>query len=79
MEESKREKFIRLAENRMNNALKQIELLSNLSNARTYEYTKDDVDMIVKALKGAISSLEHSFRQDKKNNKFKLKWGVGYE
>lgn len=73
MEESKREKFVRLAENRMNNALKQIELLSNLSNTRTYEYTKDDAEMIVRALKVAISNLEHSFRQDKKNNKFKLK------
>ena len=47
MEETKREKFIRLAESRMNNALKQIELLSNLSNTRAYEYTSEDVEKMV--------------------------------
>lgn len=73
MEETKREKFIRLAESRMNNALKQIELLSNLSNTRAYEYTSEDVEKMIRTLKSSISDLEHSFKLDKKNNKFSLK------
>ncbi|MGN1295211.1 MAG: hypothetical protein ACI4U5_02270, partial [Bacilli bacterium] len=52
--ETKREKFVRLAESRMNNALKQIELLSNLSNTSAYEYTNADVDKIIRALRGAV-------------------------
>ena len=42
--ETKRDKFVRLAESRMNNALKQIELLGNLSNSSAYDYTNDDVE-----------------------------------
>ncbi len=70
--ETKRDKFVRLAENRMNNALKQIQLLSNLSNTRAYEYTEEDIQKIVKALKNAVSELEHSFKMDNKNKKFIL-------
>ena len=71
MEETKRQRFIRLAENRMNNALKQIELLSNLSNRRVYEYTEEDIALMVKTLKKAINNLEYSFN-DKKEGKFKI-------
>ncbi len=71
MEETKRQRFIRLAENRMNNALKQIELLSNLSNRRVYEYTEEDVALMVKTLKKAINNLEYSFNE-KKEGKFKI-------
>ena len=70
--ETKRDKFVRLAENRMNNALKQIQLLSNLSNTRAYEYTEEDIQKIVKTLKNAVSELEHSFKMDNKNKKFIL-------
>lgn len=73
MDETKRDKFIRLAESRMNNALKQIELLSNLSNTRAYEYTLEDIEKMVKTLKNAVNNLEYAFKIDKKNNKFSLK------
>ena len=70
--ETKREKFVRLAESRMNNVLKQIELLSNLSNTRAYEYEQCDIDLMIKTLKNAVNELEHTFKKDKKNKKFKL-------
>ena len=72
MEESKRQKFVRLAENRVNNALKQIELLGNLANGSVYEYTQEDVEKILKCLKNAVSDLEHTYRMDKKSKKFSL-------
>lgn len=73
MEETKRQKFIRLAESRINNALKQIELLSNLSNSSVYEYSKEDVNQMIKSLKDAIANLEYSFKDSKKKFSFKDK------
>ena len=71
--ETKREKFVRLAESRVDNALRNINLIGNLSNKSNYEYTQADVDKILKALKNAISSLEKSFSTSKSaNSKFKL-------
>ena len=44
--ETKRQKFVRLAENRTNKILDMIQLLGNLSSLGTYEYTQQDVDKI---------------------------------
>ena len=71
-DETKRERFVRLAENRMNNALKNIQLLSNLSNTSAYEYTSEDVDKIIRALKTAVTDLEKSFAPSNRSKKFKL-------
>lgn len=73
MNETKHEKFCRLAENRMNNVLKQLELLGNLSNRSSYDFTQQDVDKILKALKSAVANVEHSFRADSKSKKFTLR------
>lgn len=71
--ESKREKFVRLAESRVDNALRNINLIGNLSNKSNYEYTQADVDKILRTLKNAVSSLEKSFSTSKSaNSKFKL-------
>ncbi len=70
--ETKREKFVRLAENRMNSALKNIQLLANLSNTSAYDYTDEDVDKIIKALKVAVGDLEKSFAPTSRSKKFKL-------
>ena len=72
--ETKREKFVRLAESRMNNVLKQLELLSNLSNTSAYEYSQNDVDKIIKSLKNAVANVEKSFTPSNSNTKkFTLK------
>ena len=71
MEETKREKFTRLAESRMNNALKQISLIGNLSNTSAYEYTTQDVDKILRTLRAAVNDLEVTFKGDSKK-KFNL-------
>lgn len=73
MAETKREKFVRLAENRVNNALKQIQLICNLSNTSVYDYTKEDVDLIIKTLKNAIYDVEKSFKSETTTSKFSLK------
>ena len=44
--ESKRDKFVRLAENRTNKILETLVLLGNCSNTSAYEYSQKDVDKI---------------------------------
>ena len=70
--ETKREKFVRLAENRMDNILKGISLLSNLSNSSNYDYTEADLNKIIKTLKGAVADLEQTYNKTQKTRKFKL-------
>ncbi len=72
MEETKREKFTRLAESRMNNALKQISLIGNLANTSAYEYDARDVDKILRTLRSAVNELEVTFKGDSKSKKFSL-------
>ncbi|WP_370786560.1 hypothetical protein [Eubacterium ventriosum] len=74
MSETKREKFIRLAENRTQSVIKGIELLGNLSNPNAYEYTNEDLDKVVNALKKEVGNLEkiYSLAKDRTNKKFKL-------
>ena len=43
---SKREKFVRLATGRVNKAIKEIQLIGNLSNRTYYEYSNADIEKI---------------------------------
>ena len=70
--ETKREKFVRLAEKRTENVLNGLRLLGNLANTRNYDYSDEDVIKIVKALRSALSDLEHSFSSANKTTSFKL-------
>ncbi|MBQ6495112.1 MAG: hypothetical protein IJI49_03830 [Bacilli bacterium] len=69
--ESKREKFIRLAESRVNYTIKEINLIGNLSNKSNYDYTKEDVDKIIRILKKSVSDLELKFKS-RNRSEFKL-------
>ena len=71
MTENKREKFVRLAELRVNNALKSIQVVSNLANKSSYEYDDNDAKKIIKALKEAVSDLELKFKGNSQSS-FKL-------
>ena len=59
-EESKREKFVRLAEARVNRALKDIALIGNLS-ASQYESTPEQVAAIMGALRAAVENTESKY------------------
>ena len=48
--ETKREKFVRLAENRTNKILDTLQLLGNCANQNVYEYSKKDVEKIFNAI-----------------------------
>ena len=46
----KREKFVRLANNRVNIVLDKLRLIGNLSDKRYYEYTDQDVKAIISSI-----------------------------
>lgn len=68
----KKAKFRELAEKRVSNALKQIQLIGNLANTRAYEYGDDEVKKIFKSLKEEISLAESKFKSKGRNNEFKF-------
>jgi len=67
--ESDRDKFVRLATRRVNNALKTIQLIGNLSNRGNYEYTDKDVDRIFTALSAEIKNCRERFASSGSKNK----------
>jgi len=58
---NKREKFIELAEARVNRAIKDIRLIGNLSNKGTYEYFEDDTREMFKALQKELDAAKSRF------------------
>lgn len=72
--ESRREKFVRIAEARTNKIINMIQLLGNCSNLSQYEYTQKDVDKIFKAIQMELDESKKRFsRQDcQKGTKFTL-------
>ena len=68
----KRKKFKELAEKRVSNAMKNIQLIGNLSNTRAYEYDEEDIKKIFKTLREELSLSESKFKSKNKNSAFKL-------
>lgn len=72
--ESKRDKFVRLAEARTNKIIDMIQLLGNCSNLSTYDYTSQDVDKIFSAIEYEIKEAKKKFNktENKKGTRFTL-------
>ena len=73
-QETKRDKFIRLAEARTNKIIDMIQLLGNCSNQSQYEYTQKDVSKIFGAIQAELDDAKKRFnKQDsQKGSKFTL-------
>ena len=69
-----RENFVRLAESRTNKIIKDIDLLSNLSNKTNYSYTEADIKKIFDAISQNLKNCEKRFQvslQSGSKNSFK--------
>lgn len=64
--EGDREKFVKLAEARVNKALKAIQLIGNLSNRSNYDYTEADISKIFRALSDELTECKRRFEQSRK-------------
>ena len=69
--ESRRDRFVRVAERRTNAILEKIRVLGNCSNRSMYEYTQEDIDGIFKALNRALRDTKLLF-EHKSDSKFRL-------
>ena len=63
MTTTSREKFVKLANARVNNALKSIMLIGNLSNRSNYTYGEDDTKEIFRCLRKEIDNAERRFKE----------------
>ena len=63
--ESKGDKFVRLADRRLNRAVKDIRALIPLANRSAYEYTAADTEFIRKALADALADVQRAFEGQK--------------
>jgi hypothetical protein len=73
--ENDREKFVQLAQARVNKALKDIQLIGNLSNRSNYDYTDEDVTKIFRALNEEIAACKKRFDTKKKKGTMKFTLG----
>ena len=71
MKETKRERFVRVAERRTNAIMEKIRVLGNCSNRSMYEYEQTEVDKIFKAVRRALKDVESLFEQ-KSSKRFRL-------
>lgn len=72
--ETKRERFVRLAEARTNKILEMMRLLGNCSSKANYEYTEDDVKQIFGALEKELKNTKNKFMGiEAKEEKFTLR------
>jgi hypothetical protein len=72
--DKKRENFVRLAEQRVNRALREIRLIGNLSNRAAYASTEEDVKKIFRALQKELEAAKARFgdAENAGDSKFKL-------
>ena len=73
-EETKRDKFVRIAEARTNKIINMIQLLGNCSNQALYEYSTKDVNKIFNAIQTELdeSKKRYSKQHSQKGSKFTL-------
>ncbi|MGD9202117.1 MAG: hypothetical protein PVI26_11170 [Chitinispirillia bacterium] len=69
--ESKKKRFIRVVEKRVQNAVDSIRKISQCSNKRMYEWDEDQLNTIWSALESEIKKCRESFKSDH-NQIFKL-------
>lgn len=72
--ETKREKFVRLAEARTNKIIDMLQLLGNCSNSSAYDYSQEDVDKIFFAIESEVKEARKKFNkiESKKSTRFTL-------
>jgi hypothetical protein len=75
---AKRDKFVELAEARVNRTIKDIRLIGNLSNRSAYEYGEEDIRQMFRALQKELDSAKSRFAGDggAADSDFKLKGGA---
>lgn len=67
-DESKRDRFVRIAARRTQHVMERLRILGNCSNRTVYEYTPEDVEKIFGAIQEEIAEARRRF-QDRKRKR----------
>ena len=76
--ETKEQKFKRIAASRTYKVLRHLKLLGNCSNKSTYSYSKADLDKIFDAINKELRRVKSLFDKPKEHE-FSLNWGYVYD
>ena len=68
-EQTREQRFKRLAEQRVNVILDKLRLLGQLSNRSNYEYTDAEVEAIFKAIQKDVNTTKSKFMEGKTGRK----------
>jgi hypothetical protein len=72
--ETNRERFVRIAERRVNRVLNDLDSLGKCSSCKNYEYSDEDVRKIFRVIERKVREIKSSFKESSKNrNRFQLK------
>ena len=70
--ETKRDRFVRLAEARTNKTIEMIRLIGNLATKNNYDYTDADVQKIFGAIEKELKAAKAKYVGSNTNDTFKL-------
>lgn len=70
--ETKRDRFVRLAEARTNKTIEMIRLIGNLANKNNYDYTDADVQKIFGAIEKELKAAKAKYVGSNTKDTFKL-------
>ena len=70
---SPRERFVTLAEKRVDRAINSIRLIGNLAHRGNYQYGEEDVQKITRALQKELRALKNRFSKDSDSSEKKFK------
>ncbi|MGE8206030.1 hypothetical protein ACQKP0_15915 [Heyndrickxia sp. NPDC080065] len=73
--EDKIQKFERIAEKRVSDTLKKMQLIGNLANKNNYDYTDKHVKQIIETLENELKLLKNKFAEEssERTTEFKFK------
>lgn len=71
-----RERFLRLSKARLEKTIKQIELISNLSDKTNYSYHDDEIEEMFAQIDQAVNQAKQKFKEKAKTKKPGLPRGI---
>lgn len=69
---NKRDRFVRVAENRTQKVLDALQSLANCSDKSMYDYSDRDVEQIINAIEDSVEKLRVSFERNRPRDRFSL-------
>ena len=69
---SKRDRFVERVNTRVGNIITSVDELCKIADRAYYDFTSDDIDKVLGALREQVTRVEHSFRAGKKVSTFHL-------